>query len=184
MESLSRFAGRDHLIAPKPLRLPFSHKNWRALPEDLRLRHIRERVTAQIAVEHQADLEKRRARGAAKQAAAPALAEEAPAPAAVRTPSPSPAAQPRYLVACVAGCGTFHPATSARPVIVACGEREQTEKKRKHSIYDMGTEDLIARFRRESKTCTTSARTAPQAKRSAKGKAPKKRRRATCSNSH
>lgn len=186
MSKIARFASTDAGSAPSALTAPFNRRNWLALAPDLRLATIRANVTKQVTARHVERHAHKLAKAEAKaKAPAPTPTDEAPTPAEEVTSSPAPGpALSRYLVACIAGCGEFHPASSARPVIVACGDREQTEKKRKHSIYDMETEDLIARFRREAKSGTTSARTAPpQAKRSAKGKAPKKRRRATCSNS-
>ncbi|KUM37702.1 hypothetical protein AR539_10830 [Arthrobacter sp. EPSL27] len=166
---LARFADVDVMQTPGRLRKPFSQKTWRSLAPDIRLAHLKVTITKQI----EEDL-------AAKEAEALARANEVPAPA--KKVALSPAVPSRYVVACIAGCGRFHPATSGRPVIVACGGQERSTKKRKHSIYDMDTSDLLAAFRRESKSRTTSART-PQAQRSATGRAPKKRRRATCSNS-
>jgi hypothetical protein len=165
LAKLARFADVDVMQTPGRLRKPFSQKTWRSLAPDIRLAHLKVRLTKQI----EEDLA---AKEAAKEAAAPA-----------KKVAPSPAVPSRYVVACIAGCGTFHPAASGRPVIVACGGQDRSTKKRKHSIYDMETSDLLAAFRHESKSRTTSART-PQAQRSATGKARKKRRRATCSNSH
>lgn len=184
MLSLARFAGADYQSVPARLRKPFSPTNWRALAEDLRLRNIRERLTEQVAAEHQAKNEKREARRAAALKAAPPVAEEAPAPVVEDTPAPAPTNPSRYVVACVAGCGTLHPASSGRPVVVTCGGRGQTKPRGKRSMFggDEGPEAtarLIARLRQETAAACEETN-APKRK----AKAPKYRRRAVCANAH
>lgn len=144
MHRLARFAGVDHKIAPNPLRAPFSHKNWRALPEDLRLRNIRERLTEQVAAEHQASHEKRMARLAAKEAPAPAV-KVAPSPVAATTPAPAS----RYVVPCVRGCGEFLPAKSAQPVVAKCQSHSRARKAQPAVDSTGGIEELLAKLRRD-----------------------------------
>lgn len=185
MAAVSRFATADAAIAPLPLIAPFNRRNWLALAPDLRLATIRTNVTKQITARHM-ERHARRVAKAEAEAKAPAPAEEAHAPAVEVTPAPSPAPSSRYVVACVAGCGTFHPATSVRPVVVSCGQRGQTKPRGKRSLYGRfegadGTAQLMARVREETAAALAEA-AAP--KRKGKGKAPKYRRRAICANSH
>lgn len=167
MPRLARFAGVDHKIAPNPLRAPFSHKNWRALPEDLRLRNIRERLIEQVAAEHQANNEKRMARLAAKEAPAPA-ATTAPALAAKDAPSPVAAATPapasRYVVPC-ARCGEFLPARSAQSVSVKCKTPCRARKAQPSADSAGRIEELLAKLRRDVQDMNTGA-----AKRTTRGR--------------
>lgn len=87
---------------------------------------------------------------------------KAPTPA---KPSPSPIR--RRIVACVAGCGEFHPAPSHKPAVVACGRRHKTGRKRKAwNIYNApvtheGTEYLIRKLRLEAEEAHASPRPEP-----------------------
>jgi len=196
LAKLARFAKADHRIAPAPLRQPFSAMNWNALPEDVRLTHLRERLIVRVIEDRKAKNEKRRARKVAREAAAlaeqeapapaeeaPASAVEAPAPVEDEAPASAPATASRYVVACVAGCGTFHPAKSGRPVVVTCGaERGQkTRPTGKYSVYSIeDTDELIERFRRAAKA-NARHQDAPTRQKAA-NKTPKTRRRAVCAN--
>ncbi len=161
MQTVARFANSDAATAPLNLTAPFTRRNWLARAPDIRLATIRTNITKQVTARH---IERHARRVAEAEATAPA--EDAPAPA--------PAS--RYVVACISGCGTFHPATSGRPVIVACGAREKAEaqnKQNKLTSQELSTAELSARLRREA-AASESAPTLTKAR--------KKRRRATCSN--
>jgi hypothetical protein len=175
-QHFSRFADADAMKIPGRLRKPITQKAWRALPVEDRLKHLRATVAGQVVEEHEA---KAAVRAKAK-AAALTAPEPEPAPVAEATPARSAALATRYVVACVAGCGTFHPASSARPVVVTCGDREQTAKSRKRSIYDAFSEEraeyLIAALRHEAEAARDEA-AAPRPKAKTR-----KRRRAVCVN--
>ncbi|MGC7150912.1 hypothetical protein [Paenarthrobacter ureafaciens] len=109
MVALARFAGADHRIAPNAFRKPFSHKNWRALPEDIRLLHIRTRLTEQVIVQR---AERTNRRTEPK----PADAEPLPVKAVAKTLAQAS----RYVVPCADGCGKFHPARNHKPVLITC----------------------------------------------------------------
>ncbi|MGJ0384582.1 hypothetical protein OD998_06080 [Paenarthrobacter nicotinovorans] len=136
MSRLARFAGVDHRIAPNAFRKPFSHKNWRALPEDIRLQNIRARLTEQIAEQH-AERNNRRSEPKAAMPEARAKAAE---------PSAIPAS--RYLVPCADGCGKFHPARNATPVLIRCRNRRADLKPRPADRGDQAMEEKLAQLRR------------------------------------
>lgn len=166
IEGVARFATKDAAIAPLTLIAPLYRRDWLELTPAERIVAIRAKLTEQITARHIM-------RHARKLAEA-----EAPAPVET-TPASAPAPGPRYVVACIAGCGTFHPASSGRPVIVACGaSTEPRNKQSEPSAFEVGTAELSARLRREAKAAATPSPTPRKT-----GKAPKKRRRATCSNS-
>jgi hypothetical protein len=132
MTGLARFAGVDHRIAPNAFRKPFSHKNWRALPEDIRLQNIRARLTEQIAEQHN--------RRSEPKAAMPEARAKAAEPSAI------PAS--RYLVPCADGCGKFHPARNAKPVVITCRNRRADLKPRPADRGDKAIEEKLAQLRR------------------------------------
>ncbi|MFE4078265.1 hypothetical protein [Paenarthrobacter sp. YIM B13468] len=134
MSGLARFAGVDHRIAPNAFRKPFSHKNWRALPEDIRLQNIRARLTEQIAGQH------------AERSSRPA--EPKAAEAKAKTAEPSPIQASRYLVPCADGCGKFHPARNAKPVLIMCRNRRADLKPRPADRGDKTIEEKLAQLRR------------------------------------
>lgn len=142
MRSIARFAGKDRAATPNALRAPYSHSKWRALTEAEALAHLRQGVEAQMLAAH------------APKAKAPTPANEAPAhpPAEEASPAPAkPALVARYLVPCVAGCGTLHPARSAKPAVVRCGDKHRADTKREpelRSPKEISTERLIANYRR------------------------------------
>ncbi|TLM72421.1 hypothetical protein [Pseudarthrobacter sp. NamB4] len=202
MEKLTRFAKDPDSIGkvPAPLRKPFNLKSWRALAEDVRLQHLTKKVCEQLTAEELAKLQYRQKLNAARAAVREAARKrpsrppvkalslpEAKAPTLTVVKAPSPAAPRRRLVACVAGCGEFHPATSHKPVVVSCGGWLATGRRKARDLFSAqkevsheGTKYLIRALRREAEEARRLADFGAEAKK--QERKPKARRRAICSN--
>ena len=109
METLSR----TDTTTPARLRKPFSQGNWRALPADVRLAHLRVTVAKQVEEEHAAHV-------ARMAATAPA---PAPEPDVVPAPAPAPRAVARFVALCHS-CGKEIPVHTPAPRVHYCRKHE------------------------------------------------------------
>lgn len=173
LQKLSRFAeSAEHIeIVPAQLRKPHTLRAWKNLTDDARLAHLSVRVREQITAEEIAKLKTAEA-GAAERATAHERTH------ALVAPAPAPARH-RFVIACVAGCGTFHPAASHKPVTVACGSRrESLSRKAADALSHAQTDEVIRALRREARLAERLGADFGR-KQSKKAKA---RRRVICSN--